>query len=96
MKETDVRRLKTCFVDSFEFDYFAAASNADPPRDSGKIKIPLKELIKYLPDDYVLYYGSLTIPPCTDSVTWLVNISPHVITKQQVEQMTKLLSKNVQ
>ena len=58
MKETDARRLKTCFVDSFEFDYFAAASSANPPRDSGKIKVPLKELINYLPDTYVLYYGS--------------------------------------
>jgi carbonic anhydrase len=82
LKETDARRLKTCFVDSFELDYFAAATSADPPRDAGKIKVPLKQLINYLPDTYAMYYGSQTIPPCSESVTWLVNTSPHVITKQ--------------
>lgn len=82
MKEADARRLKTCFVDSFELDYFAAATNADPPRDAGKIKLPLLQLIKYLPDTYAMYYGSQTLPPCSESVTWLVNISPHIITKE--------------
>ena len=96
MKEADARRLKTCFVDSFELDYFAAAMAANPPRDPGQINVPLKQFINYLPDTYVFYQGSQTIPPCSESVTWLVNTSPHVITKQQLGHITSLLSKDVQ
>lgn len=64
LQQTDPRRLKTCFVDSFEFSYFAAAMNAKPPRDPGELVIPLKELITYMNDSWVFYEGSMTIPPC--------------------------------
>ena len=84
LQQTDVRRLKTCFVDSFEFDFFAAAIGANPPRDPGQINVPLKELLAYLPDSYVFYHGSQTVPPCAESVQWLVNTTPHVITREQV------------
>lgn len=91
----DPRKLKTCFVDSFEFDYFAAATSASPPRDPGQINVPLKQFINFLPDDYVMYSGSKTIPPCHESVTWIVSTSPHVITKSQLESLQSLQSSAV-
>jgi carbonic anhydrase len=92
--ETDPRKLKTCFVDSFEFDYYATMVAAG--RHPGDIQVPLKQLINYLPDTYIMYSGSKTMPPCDQSVTWIINTSPHVITQSQVEMLKKLQSTEVQ
>lgn len=38
------KRAKTCFVNSFDFDLYGAGIK-------GKIEIPVKEFIDYVPDD---------------------------------------------
>lgn len=40
----------------------------------------------------VMYYGSMTEPGCTENVTWLINLRPHVILPEQVKQLKSLLS----
>ena len=43
-----------------------------------------------------MYFGSLTEESCQETVTWLVNMTPHVITEPQVAQLRSLLStKNI-
>jgi carbonic anhydrase len=64
-------------------------------RPSDKLKIPLKEFINYLPDTYVYYRGSDTVPDCEASVTWMINTSPHVITQEQVDHLNAALSTKV-
>ena len=93
---TDIRRLKTCFVDSFEFNQVHRQLNdeeevtddslkTDLDNISGLLNVPLREFIAYVPQDKMAYYkGSETEPPCSETVTWIVNMTPHVITSEQV------------
>jgi carbonic anhydrase len=78
-----VERLKTCFVDSFDFYEFDASVIRGVTRngEAPSLDIPLKEFINYVNTDNMIYYhGSETVPPCSETVTWIVNLSPHVIT----------------
>ncbi|KAJ8968425.1 hypothetical protein NQ314_002307 [Rhamnusium bicolor] len=40
--------------------------------------------------DYFTYSGSLTFPPCTEGVTWIVKPEPLVISSRQVRKFRKL------
>lgn len=35
-------------------------------------------------EDYVLYIGSLTTPPCTGDITWIISSRPMLISLEQV------------
>jgi carbonic anhydrase len=41
--------------------------------------------------DYYRYNGSLTTPPCTEGVRWMVMKQPMTVSKQQIEQFTTTL-----
>jgi hypothetical protein len=44
------------------------------------LDIPLREFINYVSqDEMAMYKGSLTEADCPSTVTWLVNLTPHVI-----------------
>lgn len=49
-----------------------------------------------LPDNtgYYTYNGSLTTPPCSEIVTWLVMKSPIEASTEQIEEMSTLLKNN--
>jgi hypothetical protein len=69
------KRAKTCFVDSFDFELFAAGIN-------GNVEIPLKEFLNYIPQTDMTYYkGSYTEPDCEEHVSWYINTAPFVITQ---------------
>jgi len=42
-----------------------------------------------------MYKGSLTEEGCPSSVTWLVNLTPHAIKREQLEQMKSLLDQSL-
>jgi carbonic anhydrase len=46
-------------------------------------------------NDYYMYSGSLTAPPCTEGVTWFVLRSPASISARQVERFAKLYPHDV-
>ena len=60
------------------------------------------EFINFVPQNKMMfYYGSKTsptlspnsvTPDCDETVMWVVNTSPHVITKAQVQQLNSLLN----
>ena len=53
---TDVRRLKTCFVDSFEFEHVDHTAE-----HQNLLDVPLREFINFVPQDKMIYYtGSET------------------------------------
>jgi len=93
-QESDPRRLKTCFVDSFEFSSFKALTDAG--RKPDVIEIPLREFIEFVPQEEVFYYyGSHTQPNCQETVAWFVNTHAHVITPEQVKEMKALLNEEL-
>ena len=94
----DPRRLKTCFVDAFDFSAMGPLLKEDPTQNKlENLTVPLREFINFIPWDEVIYYdGSETEPPCSETVTWIVNLKPHVITPDQVANLTALLSPEVQ
>jgi len=58
-----------------------------------KVRINAAEL---LPQDHAYYTfeGSLTTPPCSESVTWLVLVNPKEVSKAQVDRFGKIYSGN--
>jgi carbonic anhydrase len=51
--------------------------------DSG-VTIDVKDLLPRATDDYFTYSGSLTTPPCTESVRWIVLKQPSQLSKSQI------------
>ncbi len=65
-----------------------------PAKDGEKIALPAGlRVTEILPadHDYYRYNGSLTTPPCTEGVWWLVLKRPATVSKGQVEQFSKTL-----
>lgn len=44
----------------------------------------MKDIIKSLQQDFIAYQGSLTTPPCSEAVSWLVARQPMKIAKHDV------------
>lgn len=51
---------------------------------------PLARLMKEFEEDYVMYDGSLTTPPCSEAVTWLVSAQPLPVSREQLEEFRTL------
>jgi len=65
------------------------------PHEAGE-KAALKDNVlgtALMPDDkaYYRFNGSLTTPPCTEGVTWLVMKQPVTASKQQIENFTHVM-----
>lgn len=69
------------------------------PTDPGK-PVPLPDLLINAQDlqppteDFYAYSGSLTTPPCTEGVTWLVYSSPLSISAEQADAFERLVGPN--
>ncbi|XP_074629900.1 carbonic anhydrase 2-like [Acropora palmata] len=58
--------------------------------------LTLADLVPELANEHVPYYtyrGSLTVPPCYQSVRWIVMKNPVAVTKEQLSAFKKLTSK---
>ncbi|WP_394248112.1 carbonic anhydrase [Vibrio profundi] len=67
------------------------------PQSTGKARLPQSiELNDLLPkdQDYYRFNGSLTTPPCSEGVTWLVMKSPISISSEQLTQFKTIYSGN--
>ena len=90
----DTSRLKTCFVNAFDFGKVEPATGKTSREEVARnLTIPLFEFMRYIWwNESVYYQGSETEPPCSETVTWIVNLRPHVITENQVNDLKSLLS----
>jgi carbonic anhydrase len=69
------------------------------PSAAGQINVADAQSInvdQLLPKDgkYFTYTGSLTTPPCTEGVTWVVLAAPVTVSQAQIEQFTGLFPHN--
>lgn len=55
---------------------------------------PLYDLIGDVEWPYFSYEGSLTTPPCLETVTWIVSAKPLLITPREIKEFRKLKSKS--
>ncbi len=69
------------------------------PSDPGQ-PIPLNDLLinaqDLLPatEDYYVYSGSMTTPPCTEGVTWMIYSSPMSVSAEQADTFERLIGPN--
>ncbi|XP_062535651.1 carbonic anhydrase 2-like isoform X2 [Armigeres subalbatus] len=55
---------------------------------------PLYDLIGDVEWPYFSYEGSLTTPPCLETVTWIVSTKPLLITPREIQEFRKIRSKS--
>jgi len=68
--------------------------NTMPAKEGEENKLNLKEVAsELLPKSMEHYYfnGSLTTPPCTEGVRWIVLRNPVTVSKEQVEKFLKVM-----
>ncbi|MBW8881412.1 MAG: carbonic anhydrase family protein [Asticcacaulis sp.] len=69
------------------------------PSDPGQ-PVPLPDILINAQDlmpaneDYYVYSGSLTTPPCAEGVTWMVNMSPLTVSAEQADAFSRLVGPN--
>lgn len=56
--------------------------------------MPLTLIAPNFSKNYFTYYGSLSFPPCTEGVTWMVQSEPLTVSPKQVRQFRKLSANN--
>lgn len=61
--------------------------------DTGQT-IELGDILPRSTDDYFTYAGSLTTPPCTESVRWIILQQPVSVSKSQVEKFRAVFPNN--
>jgi carbonic anhydrase len=71
----------------------------DLPVEEGSAYSPAAstvEAFKLLPakHDYYTFSGSLTTPPCSENVTWVVMTDPATVSKEQIDTFAKLYPHN--
>lgn len=51
---------------------------------------PMSELVEHFCKGYVTYKGSLTTPPCAETVTWIISPYTIGISQKQLAEFRKL------
>jgi carbonic anhydrase len=71
----------------------ALPSSPDEPRRIDNLKMPMDEL-RPLPTKYYRYDGSLTTPPCSEGVQWIVAADLYEVSDQQMSEIVARLHNN--
>lgn len=67
---------------------------AGPPVEIANTEINVAELLPADTNSYYRYFGSLTTPPCSETVNWLVLKEPVTVSFQQVEHFAATVGEN--
>ncbi len=88
-KDGNIAVLALMFEEGKENSALAKVWDKMPAKEGGKSELKLKDIAQsLLPEnrDYVRFNGSLTTPPCSEGVRWLVLKTPVTVSKEQVEK----------
>lgn len=79
-----------------EKGHYGAIANVFPNEEGRMIELQNIDLKALLPPnlDYLTYAGSLTTPPCSEIVTWLVAKTPLLVDEMDIKQFTLLYHNN--
>ena len=67
---------------------------AGPAVDVEGVEVNIAELLPNTIQENYRYFGSLTTPPCSETVNWIVLKQPVAVSFRQVEQFTEAVGKN--
>ena len=67
---------------------------AGPAVDVEGVEVNIAELLPNNVQDNYRYFGSLTTPPCSETVNWIVMKQPVTVSFQQVEQFADAVGEN--
>eukprot|EP00826_Nyctotherus_ovalis_P054889 TRINITY_DN7238_c0_g1_i20.p1 TRINITY_DN7238_c0_g1~~TRINITY_DN7238_c0_g1_i20.p1 ORF type:complete len:130 (+),score=15.70 TRINITY_DN7238_c0_g1_i20:673-1062(+) len=70
------------------------AFNLDTLKNIGKMRPSLAKYMRSQPQSFYHYYGSLTTPPCTEFVTWMVMKEPQLCSDSQLATIKRYLKHN--
>lgn len=75
---------------------FAELAAMFPAAEGGKVAIPLVAPDAFLPASlrYWLYEGSLTTPPCSENVDWMVLMDPVEVAAEDIARFTAIYPAN--
>lgn len=75
---------------------FASLAAAFPPEAGGEASVESVDPSGLLPDDlaYWTYEGSLTTPPCSEIVDWMVVRAPKAVAAEDIDRFTAIYSGN--
>ena len=59
---------------------------------NGKLRV--RDLLPPLMNSFYRYEGSLTTPPCSEGVTWIVMSTPMHVSKKTIAKFHKILGNN--
>jgi carbonic anhydrase len=81
------------FKEGKENPVLAKAWDKMPMKVGDKNPVEINDIDKLLPEnrDYYRFNGSLTTPPCTEGVRWIVIKEPVEVSKEQVEKFAKVM-----
>lgn len=71
-------------------DYLPEQTGEENSRD---VKMNIADLLPKSPH-YYSYEGSLTTPPCSENVRWIVMMEPMMVSKEQIHAFQKVIGKN--
>lgn len=71
----------------------AMPSETQPEQVVANVKIPIASLLPAEREAYE-YFGSLTTPPCSEVVNWVVFLNPIEVSQSQIDQFTQIFSLN--
>ena len=92
-KDGQIAVVAVMFEEGAKNDILEKIWEKMPMEPGKKVDLKLDNALELLPKDhdYYRFNGSLTTPPCTEGVRWIVLKKPATLSKEQIEKFKKVM-----